>query len=270
MKPDVFVDPKEPKVRPPLTPPQDFDDDVLEQYGLPHMDEMSEDYDEDSYDQGYKSNDWVRWYDAAYAKYYYFNEKTYEVQWEKPEDFNELDVSKVTKSPLSARAVSDAEVARSLRENMDLEAKGKENASRIDHKAAEAKQKKKSTEFAVSTEAKRSSFDSLRVDQGKSHHDAEKSANASKESDGKKGLVRTSVSSNKFKTAFNKRQKHEISFHVKPSDAIVSDTAYVLPKTIDRTGECTFSPLFVAMDCLEGAWTSSRSKNHTSPPRFWR
>ena len=106
------------------------------------MDEMSEDYDEDSYDQGYKSNDWVRWYDAAYAKYYYFNEKTYEVQWEKPEDFNELDVSKVTKSPLSARAVSDAEVARSLRENMDLEAKGKENASRIDHKAAEAKQKK--------------------------------------------------------------------------------------------------------------------------------
>ena len=252
MKPDVFVDPKEPKVRPPLTPPQDFDDDVLEQYGLPHMDEMSEDYDEDSYDQGYKSNDWVRWYDAAYAKYYYFNEKTYEVQWEKPEDFNELDVSKVTKSPLSARAVSDAEVARSLRENMDLEAKGKENASRIDHKAAEAKQKKKSTEFAVSTEAKRASFDSLRVDQGKSHHDAEKSANVSKESDGKKGLVRTSVSSNKFKTAFNKRQKHEISFHVKPSDAIVSDTAYVLPKTIDRTGECTFSPLFVAMDCLEG------------------
>ena len=252
MKPDVFVDPKERKIRPPLQPPHDSDDNDPEQHGVPYMDELSEDYDEDSYDQGYKSNDWVRWYDATYARYYYFNEKTYEVQWAKPEDFNELDVAKVTKSPLAARAVSDADVARSLREKMDLEVKGKENATKIDHKAAEAKEKKKSADSDASVETKRVSLHSLRVDAGKLA-DTRNSENVStEESDGKKGAVRTSVSSNKFKSAFNKQQRDEISFDTKASEPLVSDTADVLPKTIDRTGECTFSPLFVAMDCLEG------------------
>ena len=51
---------------------------------------------------------------------------------------------------------------------------------------------------------------------------------------------------------------------MKPSDAIVSDTAYVLPKTIDRTGECTFSPLFVAMDCLEATDIKSQQESYFS------
>jgi len=250
MKPDVFVDPKERKIRPP--PQQNWDANNLQEHGMPHMDDLSDDYDEDSYDQGYKSKDWVRWYDVTCARFYYFNEKTYEVQWEKPEEFNDLDVAKVTKSPLAARAVSDADVARSLREKMDLEAKRRENATKIDDKAAEAKEKKRSTEFDASMEAECVSLDSLRVDDGKSNHARKSDTISTEEGDGKKGVVRTSVSTNKFKTAFNKQQRKEISFPTNISEPILSDTANVLPKTIDRTGECTFSPLFVALDCLEG------------------
>ena len=135
---------------------------------------------------------------------------------------------------------------------MDLEVKGKENATKIDHKAAEAKEKRKSADSDASVETKRVSLHSLRVDAGKLA-DTRNSENVStEERDGKKGAVRTSVSSNKFKSAFNKQQRDEVSFDTQASEPLVSDTADVLPKTIDRTGECTFSPLFVAMDCLEG------------------
>ena len=77
---------------------------------------------------------------------------------------------------------------------MDLEVKGKENATKIDHKAAEAKEKKKSADSDASVETKRSSLHSLRVDAGKLA-DTRNSENVStEESDGKKGAVRTSVS----------------------------------------------------------------------------
>jgi len=258
MKPKGFIDPKEKRIRP---PPLTANNISQTRYRKPtdnDVVEYSDSEDEEAYDQGFKSNNWVRWFDRSEGLYYYFNEITYDVQWEEPEDFNEFDLAKVTKSPLAARAVSDADVARSLREKMDLEAKAK----KIDEKAAQLKENKRRVSFdnlRNNDDLTKSTLVTVIASSSSSSRDYAKEKNETKtDEDANTVKVRTSVSANKFRTATTKQPKLEISFPIQhiaePIGAATNilEESSALPKTIDRLGTCTFSPLFIAMDCLEG------------------